>query len=164
MPKKREIEFVLNDKGCHICISHKPNGDGYPYNNYKGKLWRTSRLIYTQHFGDIPKGLIVRHKCDNRLCINPEHLELGTITDNNRDRAKRGRNRNQNGSNNNMVKLTDEQVIEILLSKKSDTKTAKDYNVSQTLVSGIKRREKWRHITQQEIDKYSNNITHPENQ
>jgi hypothetical protein len=121
-------------------------------------------LIYTQHFGDIPKGLIVRHKCDNRLCINPEHLELGTITDNNRDRAKRGRNRNQNGSNNNMVKLTDEQVIEILLSKKSDTKTAKDYNVSQTLVSGIKRREKWRHITQQEIDKYSNNITHPENQ
>lgn len=52
---------------------------------------RAHRVAYELAHGPIPEGLVVRHRCDQPGCINPTHLEVGTITDNNRDRARRGR-------------------------------------------------------------------------
>lgn len=51
-------------------------------------LYTVSLIIY---ICKILKVLVVRHKCDNLRCVNPEHLEIGTLADNNKDRAKRGR-------------------------------------------------------------------------
>ena len=48
------------------------------------------RWSYVCHIGPIPEGLLVRHKCDNPPCINPEHLEVGTIADNMADVQSRG--------------------------------------------------------------------------
>ena len=48
------------------------------------------RWAYIQAHGDIPEGMCVRHKCDNRPCINPDHLEVGTHADNMQDRLARG--------------------------------------------------------------------------
>lgn len=51
------------------------------------------RLAWVLAFGEIPEALYVLHKCDNPPCVNPEHLFLGTINDNNQDRTKKGRTR-----------------------------------------------------------------------
>jgi hypothetical protein len=65
------------------------NGTGYGYRTVKRKNWLAHRYAYTVAYGDIPDGMLVRHKCDNKLCINPEHLELGNKSDNALDCIKR---------------------------------------------------------------------------
>jgi hypothetical protein len=49
------------------------------------------RLMYEAWVGHIPPGLVIRHTCDNRICMNPSHMELGTHADNYRDMVERGR-------------------------------------------------------------------------
>ena len=82
---------------------------------------------------------IVRHKCDNPHCINPDHLEIGSNYDNIQDRNKRGRT--AKNENHGRAKLTNEQVIEIYHMSGSQQSIADKYGVSQRLVSLIKRKE-----------------------
>lgn len=67
---------------------------------------------------------VVRHKCDNPRCINVDHLEPGTVADNNRDRNERGRNANVNGERNPVHKLTGAQVVELKELAKTMTRKA----------------------------------------
>ena len=67
---------------------------GYARVGYDGKSQRVHRLFYRLFVGEIPDGLLVLHRCDNRACWNPDHLWLGTSRDNNRDRDSKGRNGN----------------------------------------------------------------------
>jgi hypothetical protein len=53
---------------------------------------KAHRFAYARLVAPIPEGMVVRHKCDNRGCVNPDHLELGTQQDNIQDRVRRGRN------------------------------------------------------------------------
>lgn len=87
------------------------NEKGYGSTTRNNKTYRAHRLAYCDHHGishDSIKGMIVRHKCDNRKCVNPEHLELGTHQDNMNDMKLRGRA--ASGLDNAACKLTDEQV------------------------------------------------------
>ena len=100
-------------------------------------------------FGEIPDGLVVRHKCDNRLCINPEHLELGTVRDNVLDMVKRGRHKSQRGSNNNLAKLNEDDVskIKALLKRiKRIVYIASMFNVSSSTICDIRAGRTWGHL------------------
>ena len=64
---------------------------GYGTTCVNGKQTSTHRASYAAFFGEIPEGKLVRHQCDTKSCVNPQHLVLGTHRDNAIDRAKRGR-------------------------------------------------------------------------
>lgn len=84
-------------QSTHTCINSAgcPDKDGYGRKQVNGKRHRAHRLAYAQAHGlaieDIA-GQVVRHTCDNRKCINPEHLLIGTPKDNTADMIERGRN------------------------------------------------------------------------
>ncbi len=139
--KKQVIE--IDSKGCWNLVSHSQNN-------------KNTRKAYIKVYGSIPEGLVIRHKCDNNICVNPDHLEPGTLKQNQQDRIRN--NTNPIGTRNGRAKLTEKEVLEIralhnpgyrynkvgrtgnceLLSKK--------YNVTSSLISQIVLRKAWSHI------------------
>jgi hypothetical protein len=87
------IEAYLDSK-CEKkengCWESKNCREGkYKEGQYNGEEFLLHIKSYEVHNGLVPKGLIVRHKCDNTKCINPEHLEVGTKKDNRQDFLRR---------------------------------------------------------------------------
>lgn len=88
-----EKKFIVDylDEPCHICTLKSRHGGPYAKVCVKGRYKSAHRYIFEKIYGSIPKESIVRHKCDQPLCININHLELGTAWDNVQDKIKRNR-------------------------------------------------------------------------
>jgi hypothetical protein len=84
------VPAVPTERGCLEWTGHR-NKAGYGQFWLDGHNMTASRVAYEMNHGDIPEGMVVRHKCDNPPCVNPDHLEIGTPADNSRDKVERGR-------------------------------------------------------------------------
>jgi len=80
---------------CHEWLGAK-NSAGYGYVKIDNRVIRVHRVTYALHYGEIKKGQVIMHKCDNRSCCNPVHLESGTQIENMRDMVSKGRGHWQN--------------------------------------------------------------------
>lgn len=123
------------------------NSSGYGTISVNGKERRAHRISWQLHYGTIPEGMLVCHKCDNRKCVNPDHLFLGTNSDNIHDCCVKGRRPRQSGENNNSAKLTSDDVEEIRDLYKGKNfncrQLAKIFNISTSHVAGIIRGRYW---------------------
>lgn len=103
----------------------------------KGKNRNTHRVAYEIWKGTIPDGMLVRHACNNKVCVNPEHLITGTQTDNMADMVSAERHGRK--------KLTHQQVGEIRANTTMSCKALGNvYNVSSVMISLIQRGKVWK--------------------
>lgn len=141
---KKELVTETNEQGCELVVSHARTKDGHVRITVNGKSYYLHRLVYSDNYGEIPNDNVVRHKCDNPNCINPEHLELGTHADNVADRVER--QRSAKGSQNGRAKLTEDNVRYIRNSEEKNTHLAKRFNVDEKAIRQIKQNKTWKHV------------------
>lgn len=143
---------AVPDAGCWIWIGDQ-TASGYGRMRVEGKQVLAHRVSYELHRGFIAEGIFVCHKCDVRLCVNPDHLFLGTQKDNVTDMIQKGRNSRSGAINpvkherHHKAKINKQQAAEIFqlawFSPMSQREIGEAYGLSQTNVSVIKHGLAW---------------------
>ena len=141
---------VEKTAGCWEWRGRRHQGYGvYTIQNVPRKA---HRLLYLLEKGPIPKGMFVCHTCDNRGCVNPDHLYVGTHADNTRDAIERKRFRGgtARGARHANTRLTEDQVKEIRAAYAaggvSQPQLARKYALSTGTISCIIYRRCWKHV------------------
>jgi len=149
-------EKVAKTNSCWLWTSAVSTGGYGSFSATSIGLSRSApahRVSWILTNGNIPGGLYVLHRCDNRLCVNPAHLFLGSHMDNMVDKVTK--NRQSKGAAHSSTcrgvlvgnsKLTETMVQNIRLDPRSQTTIAAEYGVTQGLVSYVKNRKIWRHL------------------
>ncbi|MCA1824374.1 MAG: HNH endonuclease [Frankia sp.] len=148
---EKVIYPAVEGTSCWLWSAAKRNGYGYFDRQY------AHRLVLSAVLGrPLTPGMDVMHSCDVRNCVNPAHLSEGTRQENMRDCWSKGRAspppRNgfvpppRKGGDHHAARLTEDEVREIRLSTAKGSELAVKYGVTQTTISGIRRRRRWRHV------------------
>jgi len=142
---------VDNASGCwNWTGSCRSDGYGQIRRGGRGNgITSTHRASYEFYCGAVPDGdghhgICVLHRCDNKICVNPEHLFLGTQSENMDDKVAKGRQ--LRGETNNGAKLCEADVAAIRASDTSHgsgAKLANQFGVSQQLISAIRSGKIW---------------------
>lgn len=120
--------------------------------NMRPRLWNgvwsdyAYRVSWQIHRGSIPAGLMVCHSCDVPLCVNPDHLFLGTKADNMSDCVAKGRTNKPKGVAAPTAKLTEQQVRMIRASPLPSKRLARELGVHDRTIRGVRTFTTWRHI------------------
>lgn len=143
--KQRFFKKVNKTDSCWLWTASLIT-DGYGQLNIDGKTIRAHRLSWLIAGNIIPDDKpILRHKCRNRHCVNPEHLEVGTHADNEADKIRDGTD--ARGEKHPSVKLTEAKVLEIRArAKENQRQLAIEFGVSFNTINDIIHHRKWKHL------------------
>lgn len=131
--------------GCIEWIGHIEN-TGYGAIKFQARRLKAHRAAWELKHGKVPKGLFVLHRCDNRACINPAHLFVGTQLDNIRDMIAKGRKVVRSGERHWNAKLSKEKVVEIrarYARGERQIDIARDIGMSTSAVSAAITKRNW---------------------
>lgn len=139
-----------SDEDCWNWIGCTHHQWGYGNFSFHRKYMAAHRYSWIIRFGDIPEGMCICHKCDNPRCVNPNHLFLGTVADNNYDKKIKGRQPSVEGENNPNAKLSRDDVIKIRTlyasGKHSGAELARNFGVNPETVYHILNGKRWKNV------------------
>ncbi|WP_394139579.1 HNH endonuclease [Cytobacillus oceanisediminis] len=142
--RKFAIEYEEDENGCFICTSHKIGKRGYPRMHEK----LVFRHVYEQIFEPLNEGDLIRHLCDNKLCINPEHLRKGTQLENMRDAMRNGKV--PKGSQKPNAKYDELQIYGVkILIQNTDLNNVEIEHITQVnkeIISRVRNGKTWTHV------------------
>ena len=122
---------------------------GYPRTSHRGvRTIMVHRLAYEVHKGPVPPGISVCHKCDNPKCVNPNHLFLGTVTDNQRDKFWKGRH--PHCGTHGRARMTDDEARMVRATAKCPDdyrRFARQFGVGYGTIYNLVRGNSWKRLT-----------------
>lgn len=134
---------------CWKWIGSRTN-QGYGNLKIFGRMYGAHRVSLILAGSSIPEGYNVCHSCDNRACVNPNHLWMGTKADNMRDMAEKGRGARFPGALNPQSKLTEDEVVKIramyAAGDYSHARLGKLFGISESQIRSIVNGKKWKHV------------------
>lgn len=141
----RNVSFwSIKNPGCFEWKARR-NSDGYGKITL-GRYFLAHRAAWWIHYGAVPEGLNVLHKCDNPACVNPDHLFLGTQNDNIQDMIRKGRKVYgvcPRGEAHGRAKLTAAQVAEIRKDPRLSSVVSEEYGVSPSQIYRVRSGANW---------------------
>jgi hypothetical protein len=160
--KERFMEKItIKENGCWEWIGATDNNYGQIW--IDGKKEKAHRASYKLHYGEIPHNVLVCHKCDNKICVNPEHLFIGTQSDNMKDCSNKNRTafkkypyilrrkktKTTKGEQHHQAKLKEYQVIEIRNLFNSGIRLrdiSAKYGINRKHIQDIVHFRSWKHV------------------
>lgn len=139
--EKRTV--VIAESGCWIWMLSTVRG-GYGKVSIDGKSHTAHRAIWEKKNGPVPSGLILCHRCDTPSCVNPDHLFVGTHSDNSLDMVTK--NRAAKGEKIGNSKLTSDVVGKIRSMTGTYKSIGEAFGISESAVWYVRNNVTWRHI------------------
>lgn len=146
--KAEDVDGCWEWTGYTQPVTNHPELRGYGQMRVDDRTVLTHVFSWERHIGPVPDGLCVLHRCDNRPCVRPDHLFLGTKKDNIQDAL--GKDRIPWGDRASWSKLTMEQVLEIRERARRGGESycalARAYGVNDTTIRHIVHRKNWKQV------------------